>query len=127
MAVLSSFFGLLALTLSAIGLYGVLAYGVSQRTSEIGIRMALGADRAKILTMVLGETGRMLIVGISIGLVISLGATRLITSLLFGITPNDARSFAVGTIVLLVVALVATMLPAKRAVDVDPMMALRYE
>jgi len=127
MATLSSFFGALALALSAIGLYGVLAYGVTKRTGEIGIRMALGADRNNILRLILGETGQVLLIGIGAGLVLAWAASRLVKSMLYGVTAHDTRVYAVAAILLGAVALAAAMLPARRAVRVEPMIALRYE
>jgi putative ABC transport system permease protein len=127
MAVFSSFFGLLALTLSAIGLYGVLAYAVTKRTGEIGIRMALGADRGSILSLILGETMRLVSSAIAVGIAVAWGATRLIKSMIYGVTTHDARVFVLSASLLLVVALLAALLPARRAVQVDPMVALRCE
>ena len=127
MATLSSFFGLLALALSAIGLYGVLAYGVTRRTAEIGIRMALGADRASILKMIVGETTWVVATGIVAGLGLAWTTSRLIQSLLYGLTGHDVRVLTVSSAILAAVALVAAALPARRAVHVDPMVALRYE
>jgi predicted permease len=127
MATLSSFFGLLALTLSAIGLYGILAYGVTKRTGEIGIRMALGADRSSILKLILGETGQLVMIGVASGLGLAWAASRLLKSMLYGLSVHDARVFALGALVLAAVALAAAMLPARRAVRVEPMVALRYE
>jgi predicted permease len=127
MATLSSFFGLLALALSAIGLYGVLAYGVTRRTGEIGIRMALGADRGSILKLIMGETSQIVLIGILAGIALSWAASRLIKSMLYGLSAHDVRVFAFSAAVLAVIALAATALPARRAVRVDPMVALRYE
>jgi predicted permease len=127
MATLSSFFGLLALALSAIGLYGILAYGVTRRTSEIGIRMALGADRSSILKLIMGETSQIVLIGILAGIVLSWTASRLIKSMLYGLSAHDVRVFAFSAAVLAVIALAAAALPARRAVLVDPMVALRYE
>ena len=127
MAMLSGFFGLLALTLSAIGLYGVLAYSVSQRTGEIGVRMALGANRGRILQMILGETGQLLGIGVIVGLGMSFAATRLIKTMLYGVTPDDPRSFLFGSLILVLVGVCAALLPARRAVRIEPMEALRYE
>lgn len=127
MAVLSSFFGILALMLSAIGLYGVLAYGVTKRTGEIGIRMALGADRGSILRLILGETTRLLAIGIAVGLGLAWASSRLVKSMLYGLTAQDGRVFALSAVTLVLVALLAAMLPARRALKVDPMVALRYE
>lgn len=127
MAVFSGFFGLLALTLSAIGLYGVLAYSVTKRTGEIGIRMALGADRGSILSLILGETMRLVSSSIAVGIAVAWGATRLIKSMVYGVTTHDARVFVLSASLLLAVALLAALLPARRAVQVDPMVALRCE
>ena len=127
MATLSSFFGLLALTLSAIGLYGVLAYSVSKRTGEIGIRMALGADRRNILRLILGETSQVVSVGIASGLAITWAASRLVKSMIYGLSAHDARVLVVSACLLLLVALLAALLPARRAVQVDPMVALRCD
>jgi predicted permease len=127
LAALSGFFAMLALTLSAIGLYGVLAYSVSQRTGEIGVRMALGADRGKILRMILGETGQLLGIGVMAGLAMSFAATRLIKTMLYGVTPDDPRSFLFGSLILVLVGVCAALLPARRAVTIEPMEALRYE
>jgi putative ABC transport system permease protein len=127
LAILSSFFGALALGLAAIGLYGVLSYGVSQRSSEIGIRMALGAQRGGIVRMILGETARMVLMGIVAGLGIALAAGRMIRSMLYGVTPADPLSLAAVIAILAGVALVAGFLPARRAAMVEPMTALREE
>ncbi len=127
LATLTGFFSLLALGLSAIGLYGVLAYNVAQRTGEIGIRMALGAERGTIFRMICAETARVVGVGIAGGVAATLAAARLVRSMLFGVTPTDTSSLAVAVLVLATVALVAALLPARQAVRVDPMVALRHE
>jgi len=127
MATLSSFFGALALALSAIGLYGVLAYGVTRRTGEIGIRMALGADRGSILRLILGETSRLLAIGIVAGLGLAWATSHVIKSMLYELSGHNARVFAVSAAILALVALLAAALPARRAVRVEPMVALRYE
>ncbi len=127
LAVLSSFFGVLALILSAIGLYGVLAYGVSKRTGEIGIRMALGADRASITRLILNDTAQVLMIGIGVGLGLAWASARLIKSMLYGLTPHDLRTFALSALVLCIVAVFASLIPTQRAVKLDPMIALRYE
>jgi ABC-type antimicrobial peptide transport system permease subunit len=127
MAVLSGFFGGLALLLTAIGLYGVIAYGVTLRTHEIGIRMALGAQRSSILRLVMRDAAIVLAIGVAAGLLGSLWITRLAKGLLFGLTPNDPSTLALAIVALVGVALVATYIPACRAMKVDPMVALRYE
>jgi putative ABC transport system permease protein len=120
-------FAVVALLLSVIGIYGVIAYSVSQRTQEIGIRMALGAAPAAILQMILRQSLTLVIVGICFGLMAAFGLTRLMSSLLFGVSQTDFMTFAVPPVVLLVVALVASFLPARRAGSVDPVTALRSE
>jgi ABC-type antimicrobial peptide transport system permease subunit len=124
---LSGFFGLLSLALAAIGLYGLMAYAVSQRTHEIGIRMALGGQRRDVLWLVLKEALRLVLIGMSIGLFAALAASRLIANQLFGLTPSDPKTFALASLLLVAVAAFAGYLPAKRASKVDPMVALRYE
>jgi len=119
--------GAMALALGIIGIYGVVSYLVSQRTHEIGIRMALGAQQRDVLRDVLGQGGKMALVGIALGLVASLGLTRLMTTMLFGVSPSDPLTFTTVAIVLLAVALAACWIPARRATRVDPMVALRYE
>jgi predicted permease len=126
-AQLVSFFGLLALMLAAIGLYGVMTHGVVRRTNEIGIRMALGARRANILWLVLKETLLLVIVGLVIGIPLALGAGKLISNQLFGLRPSDPLALIVASGVLTLVALLAGFLPARRATKVDPLVALRDE
>jgi putative ABC transport system permease protein len=123
---LGAFAGI-ALLLSAIGLYGVIAYSVSQRTQEIGIRMALGAGRAQVLKMVMRQGLRLVLAGVLIGAASSLGLTRLLASMLYGVAPHDPAVFVGISLFLVGVALMATLLPAHRATRVDPMVALRYE
>jgi len=124
---LTGFFGGLALLLSAIGLYGVMSYNVARRTGEIGLRMALGAPRARVLGLILRETALLLAIGIVAGLAAALAATRLAASQLYGLSAFDPGTVAVATAVLVVVALTAGFLPARRAADTSPMEALRYE
>jgi predicted permease len=120
-------FGVLALLLASIGMYGVISYSVLQRTQEIGIRMALGAQRRKVFGMVLGQGARLAGLGIAIGFVAALGVTRLMASFLYGVRPTDPLTFAGVSLLLLGIALLACYLPARRAMRVDPMVALKYE
>ena len=126
-AQLSAFFGLLAVFLSCIGIYGVMSYVVTRRTSEIGIRMALGAGRPNMLWMVLGETLILVSVGVVIGVPVTLAGDRLVSNMLFGLRPTDLVTLVGATAILLMVAAIAGYLPARRASLVDPMVALRYE
>jgi putative ABC transport system permease protein len=119
--------GVIALFLSMIGLYGVLAFAVSQRTREIGIRMALGAQRADVLKLVLGQGLRLAFAGLAIGLLTALAATRLMKSLLYGVSATDPLTFIAIALLLTFVALLAAFVPARGATKVDPMVALRYE
>ncbi|MPZ21682.1 MAG: FtsX-like permease family protein [Luteitalea sp.] len=127
LAQLSIAFGVVALLLAAIGLYGVLSCGVARRTNEIGIRKALGAQHSAVIAMILRETGVLLAVGLVAGIALSAAAVRLITSRLYGLEPTDPLTFAVAVAVLSLVALIATWLPAQRASRVDPLVALRHE
>ena len=126
MALLSLFAGL-ALVLAAIGIYGVIAYQVTQRTHEIGVRMALGAERQDILRLVLREGLSLVAVGIVIGLIAGLALTRLLENYLYEMKVMDPFAFTSTAILILFVALLACAIPARRAAKVDPMVALRYE
>jgi putative ABC transport system permease protein len=124
---LVALFAALAVTLACIGVYGVMAYSVAQRTHEIGIRVALGAQRRDVLALVLGQGFRLACMGIALGLTGALGFARLLSSLLFGVRPTDPFVFAGVAILLAGVSLAACYVPARRAMRVDPIIALRYE
>ncbi|SPE25292.1 conserved membrane hypothetical protein [Candidatus Sulfopaludibacter sp. SbA3] len=120
-------FGGMALFLSLVGLYALMAYSVQQRTAEIGIRMALGASRSSVLRLVLRQGSTLAFGGVALGFACAWGVTRLLTSLLFEIKPTDPTTFFVVAILICLVALAACYFPARRATRVDPMVALRYE
>ncbi len=124
---LSAFFGLVALSLACIGLYGTMAYSVTRKTHEIGIRMALGAKPADVLGMVIAQGLQLTLLGVVIGVAAGFGLTRLISSMMYGVSPNDPFTFVTVSIVLIVVASLACYIPARRAMRVDPLIALRYE
>jgi putative ABC transport system permease protein len=125
--VLLGSFAALALVLAMVGVYGVVAYSVSQRTHEIGIRMALGAEKGKVLRMIVGHGATLAAAGIALGLAGSYAATRVLGSMLYGVTAHDAATFTAVPVMLLAVCLAASYFPARRAARVDPMVALRHD
>jgi ABC-type antimicrobial peptide transport system permease subunit len=127
MATLSSFFGMLAFLLACIGLYGILSYSVTSRTNELGIRMALGAQRRDMSWLILREALLLVIAGLAVGFPMIFAVTRVAATLLFGLTPTDPISLFLAALLILAVAMVAGYLPARRATRVDPLVALRYE
>jgi ABC-type antimicrobial peptide transport system permease subunit len=120
-------FAVLALTLAAIGIYGVLSYWVTQRTREIGIRLALGADQKNILSVVLREGIKLTVIGLVIGVPLAMGLTNLLPNVLYGVGRHDPATFVVIALILGAVATLACYIPARRAAKVDPMIALRCE
>jgi ABC-type antimicrobial peptide transport system permease subunit len=127
MAALTALFGLLAVVLAAVGLYGVMAFAVSARTREIGIRMALGAGQARVLTQVMRESAALTSIGIALGVPGALWASRGIGSFLYGLSATDPWTYVALAVVLAIIALGAAWIPARRAAQMDPMVALRYE
>ncbi|MGA8598350.1 MAG: ABC transporter permease [Bryobacteraceae bacterium] len=125
--ILLGLFSALALVLATIGIYGVISYSLAERTHEIGIRIALGAQPTDVLRMILAQGARTVAIGVIIGIVASLGLTRLMTKLLFSVSPLDPATFAAVAIVLALIAMLACYIPARRVLSVDPMVALRYE
>jgi putative ABC transport system permease protein len=120
-------FGVLGLLIAAVGVYGVMAYLVSQRTREIGVRMALGATRTQVLKMIVRQAGALAAIGVVLGGVVAWTFTGAVQSFLFGLQPNDPRAFAIAAVTLLTAALIASAIPARRAASVDPTIALRAE
>jgi ABC-type antimicrobial peptide transport system permease subunit len=125
--ILLDVFAALALALSCVGIYGVVSYLVGRRTHEIGIRIALGAQRRDVLRLVLGEGVKMALIGVAVGVAAAFGLTRLMANMLFGVSATDPLTFGSVPILLTLVALAACYIPARRAMRVDPMIALRYE
>jgi ABC-type antimicrobial peptide transport system permease subunit len=126
-ATLSSWFGAFALLLASIGLYGVLDYSITRRTNEIGLRMALGAERGGVIWMVLREALLLVGMGVAIGVPLALALARSVSSLLYGLKPTDSLTISAAVVLLFAVAATASYLPARRTSRVDPMVALRYE
>jgi ABC-type antimicrobial peptide transport system permease subunit len=124
---LSGFFGALAVLLATIGLYGIMAYNIAQRRNEIGVRIALGAAQSRAVRMVLGEVGRIVIVGVGLGIGLALFATRLVLTFLYDTAPTDIPTLAAAAVTLLLVGIAAAALPAWRAARLDPVAALREE
>ena len=120
-------FGGLALLLAVIGVYGVLSYSVNQQTREIGIRMAMGAQAGRVLSLVVGQGMKLAGAGLALGLLVAFGAMRVLSSLLFGVSAHDPLTFAGVSLILAFAAVLACYIPARRATKVDPIVALRYE
>jgi len=115
------------LVIACVGLYGTVSYNVARRTGEIGIRMALGAQRRRVVWMILGEVLVLAALGLAIGIATALGASKFVASLLYGMKPNDPTALAAAVSILLCAALLASYMPARKASRIDPMIALRHE
>ena len=124
---LLAIFASVALVLAAVGIYGVMSYSVAQRTHEIGIRMALGAQTGAVLKLAVAYGMKLVIIGILVGLVAAFALTRVMSTLLFGVTATDPTTFTLISLLFVLVAAIASYIPARRATKVDPMIALRYE
>jgi putative ABC transport system permease protein len=122
-----SIFGVIALVLASVGVYGVLSYAVSQRTQEIGVRLALGASRQNVFAMIVGHGARLAAIGILFGVAGAFGVTRVVRSLLYNVSATDPLSFVATAVFLVLVAVLASYVPARRATSVDPLIALRAE
>jgi putative ABC transport system permease protein len=120
-------FASIALLLAAVGIYGLMSYAVEQRTQEIGIRMALGANQTKIMRLILGHGMRLALIGTALGLAAAYGLTRLLSKFLYGVKPGDPLAFSIVGLTLVVVTLLAAFVPTRRAMQVDPIVALRQE
>jgi putative ABC transport system permease protein len=120
-------FAVIAVLLSIVGIYGVLAYAVAQRTREFGVRTALGASSGEVLSMVMRQGLMLTSIGIGVGVLVAIGATRLIEGMLYGVTPLDLATYVAVAVLFVAVTSVASYLPARRATRIDPMTALRYE
>jgi ABC-type antimicrobial peptide transport system permease subunit len=127
MATLSLFFGVLATVLAVVGLYGVISYSVARRTNEIGVRVALGATRSRIMKMILSEGGSLIVAGLAVGVIAAVALGRLAAAMLFGLKPGDPGVLVGACLLLLSVGLLATAVPAIRAANLNPMAALREE
>jgi putative ABC transport system permease protein len=127
MATLCGFFGVLAVLLAAIGLYGVISYTVAQRTNEIGVRMALGAQRSRVIGLILGEVAVLVGIGVAVGVGLTLAGSKAASSLLFGLEAHDPLTLGLAVVILAAIGFAASFVPARRASRLDPMVALRYE